>query len=329
MNDLHDDLRKVVRDVLAPTSPLATGGDGTAADWQLLAELGWLGLEVPEALGGSGASFAEVAVVLEELGRAASASPFLGSVLAVGALLAVEPAAASDELLGQIAAGDARAALAHDRFHLTSGHLSGRATFVPDAASADVVLVVADSDTGPVVVEAEVAVEPTPVVDGTRSLATVSVDGEPRHVWSLRADRQALLDRAALAVAIDSIGIAQAALDATVEYAKVRSQFGRPIGSFQAVKHACANVAVELTISRRLVADAIERGGIATSMAKAHATETAVMAAGSAMQLHGGIGYTWESGIHALLKRATLNRSLFGPPARHRRRLSERYAPRG
>jgi alkylation response protein AidB-like acyl-CoA dehydrogenase len=155
---------------------------------------------------------------------------------------------------------------------------------------------------------------------------------DPDRCWRLAGDPHALLVRGALAVALDSTGVAGAALDATVGYAAVRHQFGRPIGSFQAVKHACANMAVELTISRRLVADAVERvvagapdADVAVSMAKAHAVETGVAATGTTVQLHGGIGYTWEHGLHVLLKRAALNRSLFGSPAAHRARLARRY----
>ena len=133
-------------------------------------------------------------------------------------------------------------------------------------------------------------------------------------------------------MAIDAVGVAGAALDAAVAYAGERQQFGRAIGSFQAVKHACADVAVELTIARRLVADAVDAlvaGGpdaaVAVSMAKAHAVETAVAATGTSLQLHGGIGYTWEHGLHVLVKRAALDRSLFGSPAAHRARLAQRY----
>ncbi len=122
-------------------------------------------------------------------------------------------------------------------------------------------------------------------------------------------------------------GSARRCSTATVEYAGVRQQFGRPIGSFQAVKHACADMLVQIAVARRLVSaavDAIAQGVDASrpaSMAKSYAGESAVAIAGKAMQLHGGIGYTWESGIHVYLKRATLNRSLFGSPAAHRRRL--------
>jgi alkylation response protein AidB-like acyl-CoA dehydrogenase len=141
-----------------------------------------------------------------------------------------------------------------------------------------------------------------------------------------------LRDRAAVAVACDSLGIAGAMLDATVAYVAIREQFGRPVGSFQAVKHACADMLVQVTVARALVriaADEVAAGqpdaGAAVSRAKAYAGDAAVAVAGSAMQLHGGIGYTWESRIHAHLKRAMLDRSLFGAPALHRRRLVERH----
>ncbi len=135
-----------------------------------------------------------------------------------------------------------------------------------------------------------------------------------------------LVERAALAVACDSLGVAQTMLDTTVAYTGVRQQFGRPIGSFQAVKHACADMLVTIAVARQLVNAAIALPEPrAVSMAKAYVTEAAVEVAGKAMQLHGGIGYTWESGVHVYLKRAALNRSLFGSPAEHRAKVSARY----
>ncbi len=179
---------------------------------------------------------------------------------------------------------------------------------------------------------------PTPVVDATRSFATVRADGvlvDADHVWPLAIDPACLEHRGRLAVALDSLGVGEAALEATVAYASVREQFGRPIGSFQAVKHACADTCVELALSRQLVGRAVEQlvagdpdAGVAVAMAKAHATEAAVAATGRAVQLHGGIGYTWEHGIHAYLKRASLNRSLFGAPADLRAQIAERYRDR-
>ncbi len=174
-----------------------------------------------------------------------------------------------------------------------------------------------------------------PVLDETRRLATVTAEGVEigeDAVWRFDGDPDAaihaLTERAALAVACDSLGVAQAMLDTTVSYARVRQQFGRPIGSFQAVKHACADMLVTISVARQLVTAAVAADSDAVapiSMAKAYATETAVDVAGKAVQLHGGIGYTWESGVHVYLKRAALNRSLFGSPAEHRARISARY----
>ena len=137
-----------------------------------------------------------------------------------------------------------------------------------------------------------------------------------------------------MATACDSLGIAEAMLEATVAYARAREQFGRPIGSFQAVQHACADMFVGVCVSRELVADGVRSvtdhdpgSPVAVSRAKSYACAAAVRVAGKAMQLHGGIGYTWESGVHAFLKRAALNRSLFGSPTHHRRRLGRRYLP--
>lgn len=308
-NEFHDELRSVAGDLLAK--------DRTV-EWPVLVDAGWVGLEVPEEFGGAGASFAEVAVVCEELGRAASVSSFLGSaVLAVGALNALQPSETRNRLLNEVADGTVRVAVACEPYE-----------FVPDAEGADQVLVV----TADGVTATTPEVTPRPVVDETRRLAAV-MPGEGELLRFADDDAaQRLLDRAAVAIACDSLGLAEATLSATVGYVKVREQFGRPIGSFQAVKHACADMAVGIAVSRQLVDDAVRAAvenrpdaGVAASMAKSYVCSAAVEIAGKAMQLHGGIGYTWESGIHVYLKRATLNRSLFGSPAAHRQRLAHRY----
>jgi len=327
--EFHGELRSLAGDVLAKDS-----------SWPALVDAGWTGLEVPESLGGAGASFTETAVVCEEIGRAAAATNYLGGVLAVGAL---RMTTSGDEVLGGIASGAARAAVVIDGIELHNGKLYGTAEFVPDAVGADrLMVVVVDGDEAVLLEATGLAVAAQPVVDQTRSLATVSADGHSAGAVLGTVDVQALRDRAAVAVACDSLGLAQAMLDATVSYAKVRNQFGRPIGSFQAVKHACADMMVSLAVSRQLVDAAVAAvagdaesttaaamaASMAPSMAKAFVTGKAVEIVGKAMQLHGGIGYTWECGIHVYLKRAALNRSLFGSPAAHRERLSERYRSR-
>lgn len=325
--ELHDDLRAVAADVLAR---------GRAVEWATLVDAGWVGLEVPDALGGSGATFAEVAVICEELGRAAAATPYLGGALAVGVLNLVQPSAVRDELLAGIAAGRIRAALAIGSFTLADGRLTGRADFVPDAAGADRLLVLATDTSGAdvLVVAAGLSITAQPLLDETRHVATVSAAGiEVAESAVLPVTGvQSLHNRAALAVACDSLGLAEAMLAATVSYAQTRTQFGRAIGSFQAVKHACADMLVTISVARSLAREAVEAvvnngsdAAAAVAMAKSYTCAAAVDVVGKALQLHGGIGYTWESGIHVYLKRAVFNRSLFGSPAAHRQRLAQRY----
>ena len=332
--DLHPELRSVARNLLTTGHP----------DWTLLTQAGWPGLEIAETLGGAEVSFAETAVVAEELGRAAARSSHLGVSLGIGALLALSPDTARDDALSAAAEGTERpvAVLATGEspgvgFTLAAGGLSGTADFVPDAAEASRLLVPAqDAEGTPVLVEIDptatglvITVQPT--LDETRQLATVTADGvPPAQVWPFPAS-QHLLDRVTVAIAADSLGVAEAMLAATVDYVGIRHQFGRPIGSFQAVKHACADMLVQIRVTRRLVEAAVDAvaansdAQAAVSMAKAYASETAVAVAGKAMQLHGGIGYTWESGVHVYLKRATLNRALFGSPIAHRRALAARF----
>jgi len=319
--EFHDELRSIAGDLLVKRTRGAQTGED--ASWPALVDAGWVGLEVPEEFGGAGATFAETAVICEEIGRAAAATSYLGSaVLTVATLNALEPSDTRDRLLAEVAGGQTRLAVALESLD-----------FVPDADGADAILFVVNG----AVAVAQLETRPTPVVDETRSLATVSSRAdEPPTVLRFAGDPDTavrrLHDRAAVAIACDSLGLSQAMLDATVAYTKVRHQFGRAIGSFQAVKHACADMLVSIAVSRQLVRDAVtaiaedsSEAGVAAAMAKSHTCAAAVDIAGKAMQLHGGIGYTWESGIHVYLKRATLNRSLFGSPTAHRSRLAHRY----
>lgn len=353
--ELHDELRGVARRLLARPRR------GAALDGSVLVDSGWLGLEVPEHLGGAGAGFRETGLVLTEMGRAVTTSTFLGrGVLGIGMLQAIEPGALRDDLLERAVAGTVEVAAvlpAADGavgrppipFSLTSAlgrrlQLEGTTPFVPDAAGAGVlVFLAASASVEPVAVVVERGAEgldvvPQPVLDATRALSRVtsdrvSVSGEsilrfndPDGVLS------ELMDRGAAAIACDSLGSMGAMLDQTVAYAADRRQFGRPIGSFQAVKHACADMLVALQVSSELVAhstahvaDGHENRSTSVSMAKSFVTEAAVQVSGKAVQLHGGIGYTWEAGLHVYQKRALLNRSLFGAPRAHRRRLAGRY----
>jgi alkylation response protein AidB-like acyl-CoA dehydrogenase len=357
------ELRGVARQLLAdPAAREAAKGAADAPpalDWHLLAEAGWLGLEVSERCSGAGAGFAEVAVVLQEMGRALTRSGYLGfTVLAVAALDLLAPSLEIDQLLTAAAAGELRLAVA-----LATGEAAdppfrvvgsgdemcvvGQADFVPDASEADRLLLLTRDVTGePVLVSVDreatgLSVVRQPILDQTRSVATVTASDlviSTSDRWHFRAapEQSATLlrCRAALAIACDSFGVAEAMLDETVAYAKVRHQFGRPIGSFQGVKFACADMLVALRISAQLLAAAIEAvdaadpltGGheaeVAVARAKSFVCEEAVAIAGKALQFHGGMGYTWEAGIHVALKRAAFDRSWFGSPAAHRRRLA-------
>lgn len=324
--EIHDELRAVSRDMLAH-APVG---------WAQITAAGWPGLEVPDAFGGAGATFVETAIVLEEIGRAAAANRFLGTTLAVGALTALSPNESRDALLGRLVTGES-AALASG-FTLERGTdglvVSGRAEFVLDADGADHLLLLARDPDGAhvLVVPSAATVTPQSALDETRSLAVVTANRTPvSQSWSPIVDPDALGHRAAVSVACDSLGLAEAMLARTVDYTSVRNQFGRAIGSFQAVKHACADMLVHISVARQLVEAAVADvaagldASVTTAMAKSYATSMAVDVAGKAMQLHGGIGYTWESGVHVYLKRAALNRALFGSPSEHRRRLATRY----
>ncbi|OBF40405.1 acyl-CoA dehydrogenase [Mycolicibacterium peregrinum] len=337
---IHDELRSVAADLLAKDT----------IDWPLLISAGWIGLDAPEDAGGAGATFAEVAVICEELGRAAAATGYLGgAVLAIGVLNMLHPNESRDALLKAVVSGTIRTAIALPGagdpapFELATTRLGwrihGSAAFVPDVVGAQRLLLPArDADGVAVLVDVAagspgLTVTEQPVLDETRTLATVTAEGievDEDAVWHFDgapdSGLDALTDRAALAVACDSLGVAQAMLDTTVSYTGVRQQFGRPIGSFQAVKHACADMLVQISVARQLVGAAIASlDPRAVSMAKAYTTEAAVEVAGKAMQLHGGIGYTWESRVHVYLKRAALNRSLYGSPAEHRAKVAQRY----
>lgn len=362
--EFHDELRTVARELL--------GKPGNAAvEWSALAGAGWTGLEISDEFDGAAATFTETAILLEEIGRAAAPTPYSAVAAAgIGALCLLEPTTRRDVVLRETAAGTARpvTVLAGNTVPAAGGEtacagtggivptfelvqtgkavlLSGSADFVLDAPAATVLLIPAhatDGALGIALVEpgaAGLRITGQPVVDETRSLGKVTaldvaltpqsfVPFAPGAAHPLRH----LYDRAALAVACDSLGLTAAMLDATVDYTRVREQFGRPIGSFQAVKHACADMLVESAVARQLVTSALTAlaggdpdAGRSVSMAKSFTDEAAVRIAGAAMQLHGGIGYTWESGIHRYLKRATLNRSLYGSPADHRRELAARY----
>ncbi len=339
-------LRAAVRDLLtdhcdAP-GVIARTESGTPHDrslWKALTEgMGLAGLLVPEERGGQGATHREAAVVLEELGRAAAPVPYLTSaVVATEALLEC----GNDELLAELASGRTVGALAvalnvapdgaHRTVRLENGALHGELTGIADAAAADVLLVPAD-DGGLYAVAADAAtVTPQVSLDLTRPVATVVLDGAPgtRLGEAGPAVRRALRAGAGL-LASEQLGLADWCLTETVRYLKERKQFNRPVGGFQALKHRLAQLwleVVNLRAAARNAADALATGsgdtGLAVAVAQAYAAPVAVRAAEEALQLHGGIGMTWEHPVHLYLKRAKADSIAYGTAGRHRAALAE------
>jgi alkylation response protein AidB-like acyl-CoA dehydrogenase len=325
--------------------------------WKRMAsELGLPGLAVPETYGGAGFTFFELGLVLEELGRALVVSPFLASaVMATQLLLALDDEAARARVLPGLVEGTtiATVALAEDAGSWNPADLATTATasgdgwrleghkaFVLDAAVADLLLVVARTPDGVGVFEVAagasgLTVTPVPTLDLTRKLARVELSGTPGQllgtVGGAAAALDSMLDLTRIALAADSLGGTGRVLDMAVEYAKTREQFGRPIGTFQAIKHKCASMLVELESSRAAVYYALwaaatgqDDAPVAAALVKAHCVDTYLAAAGENIQIHGGIGFTWEHSAHLFLKRAKSSQALLGGSDLHRRLLAER-----
>ncbi|MCZ7456486.1 acyl-CoA dehydrogenase family protein [Streptomyces sp. WMMC940] len=344
-SETEDDLRAAVRSLLTGrsdhTAVLARAESGSPYDdglWQSLAAgIGAAGLLVPEELGGQGAGHREAAVVLEELGRAVTPAPYLtSSVIATETLLAL--GAARDGVTGLLkglAAGRTVAVLA---LPLSDSAGSDRpngttVTGVADAAAADVLLVLRD-DGLHAVERGDATVEPLTPLDLTRPLASVTTaEGSGTRIADAEqaraAVRRGLLAGAGL-LASEQLGIAEWCLEETVRYTRDRYQFNRPVGSFQALKHRMAQLWVDVAGARaaaRNAADALATGSaevpLAVSVAQAHCSRVAVRAAEECVQLHAGIGMTWEHPAHLYLKRAKADEIALGTPGRHKEVLAE------
>jgi alkylation response protein AidB-like acyl-CoA dehydrogenase len=343
-------LREVSRGLLAANCPPAlvrslasAGKDVDDKLWQRGAELGWTGLAAPEEYDGAGQGLVELCLVAEELGRAAAPGPFTDSALTALALARL----GQPELVPALAAGEVKASLAcHGavtaREEADDLVLSGRATAVQAAATADWLLVTAASDRGPgaqarrrlVLVErASAAIEPRRTLDETRRWYDVVFDGlrvpAAAVVTADEAQVRWLSDAAAVLSAADSLGAGERLFAMTVDYVKVREQFGRQLGSFQSVKHKVTDMLTTLKGARAATyyaAMALDAGAaeatMAASVAKAFTAEGVAALAGEALQTHGGIGFTWEHDLHLYLRRAKVNEMLFGSPAEHYERIA-------
>jgi alkylation response protein AidB-like acyl-CoA dehydrogenase len=337
----QEELRAVVRRFLRDTSDVRTWMDSEEghdpAGWRKMADqLGLPGIAVPEEYGGSGGGPVELGIVLEEMGRVLLPSPFFATVALAGqALTASADDAAQSRWLPGIADGSLTATLAvaeesgrpdESTTTATDGTLSGTKMFVVDGHTADLLLVVAR--TGLFAVEGTapgVARTRLETLDPTRRLARIDFDGVPAVRIGESVPHKAL-DLAVIALAAEQVGGAQACLDMAVGHAKVRVQFDRPIGTFQAIKHKCADLLLAVEAARSAVYHAASAGDdlpVAASVAGAYCSAAFTHAAKENIQIHGGVGYTWEHDAHLYLKRAKSSEQLFGAPAAHRARLAE------
>jgi alkylation response protein AidB-like acyl-CoA dehydrogenase len=311
------------------------------ATWDRCAtEIGVPALAIPERFGGAGYGVLELGVVFEELGRALVGSPFLASVgLATTALLACDDDEVRAEYLPGLASGATVAALvpAVDDLVVGDGVLSGSAELVLDGGSADL-LVVATADRGlflvdPVAGADRVVRTPLDTVDPTRPQARIELREAPGR--RVRGDAAAAvrraLDTATVLLAAEQVGGAARVLELAVEYAKVRHQFGRPIGSFQAVKHRCADMLLRVEAARSASAYALwvadarpDELPVAAAVAGSYCAEAYTFCAEQCVQIHGGIGFTWEHPASLHLRRARSGRVLFGTPAEQRAELANR-----
>jgi alkylation response protein AidB-like acyl-CoA dehydrogenase len=321
------------------------------SDWREMAELGWAGLALPEEWGGQGLGAVDLAVLFEEIGYALAPSPLLSSTIA-GLALATNGSdeqkerwlrpLAQGESRGTMALFDAGSSAAIGEFEMEARDdadgvvLDGEKVLVIDADAADFLLVatadgrrhVVERDADGVTIASEASIDITRKLysvrfEGVRVPAEATLPGE-------QADYLPVLWRVCVAVSAELTGIAQRTLEMAVSYAKERQQFGRPIGSYQAVSHTCAEMLLRTENSRSATlyaawtADAEpESLPLAASMAKAYASDAGWRVAGDSIQVHGGIGFTWEHDLHLFLKRAKADAAMFGDARWHRERVAE------
>ncbi|MYV99965.1 acyl-CoA dehydrogenase family protein [Streptomyces sp. SID3343] len=351
-DDLRSGLRDLLTDRVALPALLARIETTEPYDpklWRVLAEqIGVTGLAIAEEHGGSGATWRETALVMEELGRAVAPTPFLGSaVLATAAL----GHCGAHDLLTELAGGHRTATLAvsfatapgtqppYDVRADTDDTLTGTVTSVVDAGSADLIVVAATTPQGPTLY----TVDPThegvhrqsvTSLDLTRPLTDLTLTAAPGRPIArgdaAEAAVAAAITTGAALLASEQLGLAEYCLESTVAYLKTRNQFGRPVGSFQGPKHRLAALWVSITQARAVaryaaacVAVDDPDTAVAVAVAQAHCSDIAVHAAEECVQLHGGIGFTWEHHAHLYLKRAKADALAFGTPDRHRAALAE------
>jgi alkylation response protein AidB-like acyl-CoA dehydrogenase len=336
----QQDLRAAMRDVAGDRcSPprlreVIDSSDGYDADlWGLVSgELGLVGIAVSEDNGGTGGSFIDAAVVLEEAGSALFPVPLLTGIVAATAIDRGESAAAAS-LLPAVAAGSRIAALVVAPEVTSAGEsLVGVARHVIDGHRADLLVVAAPDGLWAVAAAAAgVDVVGAPSLDLTRWLATVSFDGAAATRLGDAAASATAVDLLRVALAVEAVGVARRCLASTVDYLKTRVQFGKPIGAFQALQHRVADLAVDLEAAAStayyaawVAADSADELPVLAPLAKAVCADAAYRIAAETIQLHGGIGFTWEHDAHLYFKRATATRMLLGDAHEQRRLVAAR-----
>ena len=358
LTDEQEAIRSTAHDFLASRfksermREIAASDDGTDPDgWKQMAELGWAGLALPEEWGGQGLGIVELAVLFEEMGYALAPSPLFSNTIAGLALSLCGSDELRERYLRPLAAGELRGtpalwdagSPAHPGGYRLEAKadgdgivLDGEKTLVMDAAGADFFLV-ATADGRRHLVESGadgVTVKPEVGIDPTRRFYSVGLEGvrvDPSATLPAEAsDYYAVFHRLCVALAAESTGIAQRTMEMAVSYAKDRQQFGRPIGAYQAVSHRCAQMLLETENARSAVygaawaADAEPRSlHLAASMAKAYAGDAGWRVPDASIQVHGGIGFTWEHDLHFFLKRGRSNAAIFGDSKWHRERVAD------
>jgi alkylation response protein AidB-like acyl-CoA dehydrogenase len=360
----QEELRRTVRSFLEDKSSSpevrrlmeTTEGYDPAVWSQMANQLGLQGLAIPEEFGGSGFSYVELVVVLEEMGRALLCAPYFSTVaLAANTILHSGDDAAKKELLPGIASGETIATLAFtedngrwdaEGITMTASKagdgytLDGHKMFVIDGHTANLVLVAANTGEGISLFSVEgdaagLTRTPLTTMDQTRKQARLEFSGVPAKLIGTEGKGwdtlSRVLDLAAVALAAEQVGGAQKCLDMSVEYAKVRVQFGRPIGSFQAIKHKCADMLLEVESAKSAAyyagwaaAELNDELPVVASLAKAYCSDAYFHAAAENIQIHGGIGFTWEHDAHLYFKRAKSSELLLGDPTYHRELLAQR-----
>jgi alkylation response protein AidB-like acyl-CoA dehydrogenase len=346
---LRDIARRFLRERVPPTRVRELMATSTAVDeqlWSDVADMGWQAMAIPEEFGGAGFGWVEVAVLFEEMGRAVAPLPMLATTMATAVLLDHGTEHQRATLLPGLAAGSLRMTVAvpidgaGDGVTIVDGEdgtvLQGHASHVLDGASAHAAVIATDK--GPVVVPLDrdgITITPLDALDPTRPLARLDFAAVPLHDDDMMAvPSDDVLDRArtvgAVMLANELVGVAAAAHEMGVEYARVRRQFGRAIGSFQAVKHVLADDLVRLEAARSaawwaarvLAVGDTEELAVAVPVAASLCPEVAAEVTGHTIQVHGGIGFTWEHDAHLYYKRASAARPLLGHPRHWRQRLA-------